>query len=374
MTESIDWLTNTTLAGIPLLNWLMAAGAALLAYLIMTGALALLLRRLRPIAEHSRTRIDDVVADTLAATSKPLLALVALLIGVGLLDLPERWSSRVSMLWFAVLALQIGLWGHRAVAEGLALYLARRSGTQPELHGAATVLMSLGLRTALWSVVLLAILSNVGVDITAFVASLGVGGIAIALAAQNILGDLFASLSIAIDKPFEVGDSIRVDTLDGTVEHVGLKSTRIRSLGGEQIVISNTDLLGERIRNFKRLDERRIVFAFGVTYDISPDQAAEIPARVQRIVEASPRLRFDRAHLKTFGESSIDYEVVYYVLESGYRVYMDEQQRINLALMRELASMGVEFAFPTRTVIVQQAGSPLDGDDGPRRAAVVPSH
>src|SRR5687767_11472009 len=157
---------------------------------------------------------------------------------------------------------------------------------------ASAVLLSWSLRTVLWAVVLLAMLSNMGVNITAFVASLGVGGIAVALAVQNILGDLFASLSIAVDKPFEVGDFIVVGGVSGTVEHVGVKSTRIRALSGEQVVISNTDLLKQTVSNYKRLTQRRIVFKFGVTYDTTPEQAEAIPGLVKRIIEAQSKVRF----------------------------------------------------------------------------------
>jgi small-conductance mechanosensitive channel len=198
--------------------------------------------------------------------------------------------------------------------------------------------------------VLLAMLSNIGVNITAFVASLGVGGIAIALAAQNILGDLFASVAIAVDKPFEVGDFVVMGEVVGSVEEVGIKTTRIRSLSGEQIVMANTEMLKQTIRNYKRLMERRIVFGFGVTYSSTPEQMQAIPEIVKKVVEGSERLRFDRAHFKAFGDSSLDFEVVYIVLDPDYNVYMDEQQRINLALLRELTALGVDFAFPTRTL------------------------
>ncbi len=216
--------------------------------------------------------------------------------------------------------------------------------------GASATLLSWALRTVLWAVVLLAVLSNVGVNITAFVASLGVGGIAVALAVQNILGDLFASLSIAVDKSFEVGDFIGIDSFVGTVQFIGLKTTRIRSLNGEQIIISNTDLLKQVVKNYKRMEERRIVFKFGVTYNTSPEQAEAIPQIVKRLVESNDMLRFDRAHFQGFGDSSLDYEVVYIVKEPDYNTYMDAQQTLNLQLMRELATLGVDFAFPTRTV------------------------
>lgn len=351
-----DWFTSTTLLGISLTSWAVACGAALLSYLVMAFALRFAVRRIAAVAERTTNRFDDILVAVLSGTNRGLVTLAALLIGLSMLDLPERWSNRVGQLWFVAVAVQFALWVSRAVAISLRLYAERHaSGGANAPISASTTLASWGARTVIWAIVLLAVLSNLGVNITAFVASLGVGGIAVALAVQNILGDLFASLSIAVDKPFEVGDFIVVNGVSGTVENVGLKTTRIRALSGEQVVMSNTELLKQTINNYKRLLQRRILFGFGVTYSITPEQAEQIPALVQRLVEANQPVRFDRAHLKGFGESSIDYEVVYIVLDPAYNLYMDIQQRINLGLMRELAALGVEFAFPTRTVHVVQA-------------------
>ena len=361
----IDWLTSTTLAGIPLANLLIAAAAALFAYLVMTIGLGLALSRLGRFANGTVTQVDNMLVDILGGTSRGLLALVALLIGVGMLDLPSRWADRVGQLWFIALALQLALWGNRAVGIGLRRYTERHPTAGTNQISAAATLVSWGLRTLLWAVVLLAMLSNLGVNITAFIASLGVGGIAIALAAQNVLGDLFASLAIAVDKPFEVGDAISVGGVSGAVEHVGVKTTRIRATGGEQIVMSNTELLKQTVSNYKRLRERRAAFTFGVTYDATPEQLEQIPAIVKRLVEQNDQLRFDRAHFKTLGESSLDFEVVYIVLDSNYGLFMDQQQRINLGLMRELAALGVQFAFPSRTVYMAPAA---DADAAQARA------
>lgn len=351
----VDSLTSTLLLGIPLSQWLWGLFVAFLAYVVLTTALRLTVSRAGRLAERTNTRIDDFLVSVLAGTNRWLILVAAVLIGMGAVDLPDRWHNRVEHLWFLALAVQMGLWMNRAVQAGLAAYHARHTAASanPQQVSAAGTLMAWGLTTLVWAVVLLSILANLGVNITAFVASLGVGGIAIALAVQNILGDLFASVSIAVDKPFEVGDFIVIGSTAGTVERIGLKTTRIRSLQGEQIVMSNTELLKQTINNYKRLQTRRIVFGFGITYDSTPEQAGQVPDIVKRVVEASERVKFDRAHFKAFGESSLDYEVVYIVQDPGYNVYMDEQQRINLSLMRELDAIGVQFAFPTRTVIVQ---------------------
>jgi small-conductance mechanosensitive channel len=194
-------------------------------------------------------------------------------------------------------------------------------------------------------------------DISAFVASLGIGGIAVALALQNVLGDLFASLSILLDKPFVIGDFIVVGDMAGTVESVGLKTTRIRSLSGEQLIFSNSDLLGSRVRNFKRMEERRVAFEIGVVYGTSSEALREIPELVRKAVESQENARFDRSHFKGFGESSLDYESVYYMNVPDYAAYMDTQQAINLALYEEFEERGIEFAFPTRTIFVQHEGA-----------------
>jgi small-conductance mechanosensitive channel len=199
-------------------------------------------------------------------------------------------------------------------------------------------------------VILILILDQLGFDVTTLVASLGIGGIAVALAVQNILSDLFGSLSIALDKPFLMGDFVVVGDIAGTVEHVGLKTTRIRALTGEQVVVANADLLGSRIHNYKRMDQRRIVFGFGVTYDTPADKLERLPGIVREIIEAQEHARFDRAHFKAFGASSLDYEVVYFVTVADYNRFMDTQQGINLALVRHLAAEGIEFAFPTQTL------------------------
>jgi small-conductance mechanosensitive channel len=373
MTETwMEWFTTTTVLGVSVANLLSALLAASVAYVVMTQAVRLTLKRLAKFAEQTTMRADDMLVKTLSSTNRGLMLLVSLLIGLSFLDLPDRWAGRVSQLWFVALALQIALWANTAVTLGLQKHAARHASPGTHAVSAAATLISWGLRTVLWSIVLLAMLSNLGVNVTAFIASLGVGGIAVALAAQNILGDLFASVAIAVDKPFEVGDFIVLGSVAGTVEVVGVKTTRIRSLGGEQIVMSNTEMLKQTISNYKRLQERRIVFGFGVTYQATPAQLREIPEVVKAIVEESDTLRFDRAHFKAFGESSLDFEVVYFVRVPDYTQYMNEQQRINIRLKEELESRKVEFAYPTRTLFVTaaEAGAPAEVP-APRAAQAV---
>ncbi len=366
----ITWVQETTLAGVPLWSLLISLTATVVTYGAILVALRVLTGRAKAWSSQSRSGMAATMVDVLEATSRMLMLVVALLVGAALLDLPGRWEARLSQLWFVAVALQMGLWGMRAIGIGARRYVERHSANGMTQVSASATLMSWGLRTLLWSVILLAVLSNLGVNITAFIASLGVGGIAVALAVQNILGDLFASLAIAVDKPFKVGDFVVVGNVAGTVQMIGLKTTRIRSLQGEEVVMSNTDLLKQTISNYRPMQERRIVFAFSVMFDTPIEKVEAIPGVVRQLVESHEQLRFDRAHLKAFGAGSLDFEVVYIVKDPAFGVYMDMQQAINLGLMREFAAMDVQFAMPVRTLHV--ANGFEGGGDGFGPARPVP--
>ncbi|KHL73276.1 mechanosensitive ion channel protein MscS [Pseudomonas putida] len=347
----IEFFTDTTVFGISILNLLLALAVAALTFLATRAAISFLLRRVQRWSEHDGA-LSQVMAKVLSGTSNFLLFLASVLVGLSMLDLPERWLSRVGSLWFVVAALQIGLWVNRAIGLGLNRYFARHSTAGLNQGSALATLAGWGARVLLWSVVLLAMLSNLGVNITAFVASLGVGGIAVALAVQNILGDLFASLAIAVDKPFEVGDFIVIGALAGTVEQVGLKTTRIRSLGGEQIVMANASMISSTIQNYKRLQERRIVFEFGLSYDTPTEAVKKAPAIVEEAIKAQEQARFDRAHLRGFGKEALEFECVYIVKDPGYNLYMDIQQAINFRLLERFSRIGAKFAVPVRAIKV----------------------
>ena len=364
MQDFSQWLNHYDLFGISFVSIMMAFAAAILSYLLMRVVIGRVVVRLQHLTRHTSTGIDDMLLEVLASTSRWLILVAALMIGLSLLDIGEEWSGRVGHLWFVALAIQLGLWATRAVGIAVRRYEARHHPDGNGRLGASAALLSWFLRTILWAVILLAILSNLGVNVTAFVASLGVGGVAIALAVQSILGDLFASLSIAVDKPFEVGDFIGAPIGQGTVEYVGLKTTHIRSLSGEQLIVSNTELLKQPLKNFKRMQERRIAFRFGITYDTPPQKVEAMSALLRQLVEADPLLRFSRAHFVAFGDSSLDFEVVYFVLDPAYDTYMEAQHGLNLRMLKEFAAAGIHFAFPTRTVLVaREPGElpPLEG-------------
>ena len=336
------WLTRLTL---------LVGGVALL-----IAIKKVVMRRSTAAAGEPHADVDDLVIDLLRRTRFFFLLFLALAAAMQVLSLPPSTRNVISQLALVSLWVQAGLWGNGLVAFWVNRYISQRASTD------SSIVMTVGAlgfaaRVLIWSVGLLLVLDNLGLDITALIAGLGIGGIAVALAVQNILGDLFGALSIVLDKPFVVGDFIVVDQYMGTVEHVGLKTTRLRSLSGEQIIFSNVDLLKSRIRNFKSMVERRVAFTIGVDYSTAPEKVAAIPAWIREIVEAQPHTRFDRSHFRGYGQSSLDFETVYYMTTSEYNVYMDVQQAINLAILRRFSSEGVEFAYPPRTVMVTERGA-----------------
>jgi small-conductance mechanosensitive channel len=226
----------------------------------------------------------------------------------------------------------VGIWASHAVR----FYLEskqRGSGEVDRSFVGSIDIIAFVARILIWALVLLVALDNLGVNITALLAGLGVGGVAVALALQNILGDLFASLSIALDKPFRLGDALAIDDCQGTVEHIGIKSTRLRSVSGEQIILSNADILKSRVRNFGRAVERRALLLLGVTYDTSADKLREIPAMLERIVRAQSGARFERCHFKNIGDFALQFELAYHSAQPNLEALMDLQQNVNLAII-----------------------------------------
>jgi small-conductance mechanosensitive channel len=338
-------------------NSLRAWLLALLTTIVILAALwltkRLLISRLAALAGRTKTDLDDLLVSVLKRTNFYLLTLLALYAGSLILRLPQTvdyWFGKVAL--FVVLV-QVGIWGEAFITTSIQHYQEKNlegdAGRVTTLRAASFLV-----KLVLFTIILLLALENLGIEITTLVASLGVGSIAVALAVQNILADLFASLSIALDQPFVIGDFIIVDDYMGTVENVGLKTTRIRSLSGEQLIFANNDLLNSRIRNYKRMGERRVLFSFGVTYETPYEKLEKIPGIVRQMIEAQKQTRFDRAHFSSFGDSALLFEVVYYVLSADYNQYMDIQQVINLELIQRFEGEGIEFAYPTQTLYVSK--------------------
>lgn len=336
----------------PIEAWLGAGIAFVVIGATLFIARTILARRLAKIAARTPTTADDAIVDLLRRT-RYFFILTAAVAGATLfLDLPARALAIGRLLGTIALILQIAIWGNGLITFWFRNYAERKA--ESDISSRTTIAaFSFVARTILWIMLSLVALNRLGYDVTALITGLGVGGIAIALAVQNVLGDLFAALAIVLDKPFLVGDAISVDTMSGTVEHVGLKTTRVRSVNGEQVIFSNTDLLKSRIRNFKRMQERRVLFTIGVSYETPPDSVAKIPAMIREAVEAQEQVRFDRSHFVSYGESALNFETAYFVLTADYLVYANINQAVNLAILHRFAAEKIEFAYPTRTILMK---------------------
>ncbi len=332
------------------LSFIVVTSAALaVAYLFKRLAVV----RITTMAARTSFQWDDALAEVLTHTHALFLFTVALFIGSLALSLPGGVRQGLFTVIAVAFVMQGGLWLNAAILFWLRRYVEQHKKTDP---ASATKVNATGFvaRLVLWSVVLLLVLDNFGIDVTALVAGLGVGGIAVALATQNILGDLFASLSIVLDKPFVIGDFLIVGDFMGSVEYVGLKTTRLRSLSGEQLVFSNTDLLGSRIRNYGRMYERRVVFKLGVTYQTPREEVEPDPRYYPEAIETQDNTRFDRSHFQAYGDFSLNFESVYYIGSPDYNLYMDVQQAVNLRIHERFEEESIEIAYPTQTLFVAQ--------------------
>lgn len=333
-------------------NWLIAFGIIAASLIGLRIVQAIVINRIKKWSIRTKTTIDDFIIMIVQSSVMPVLYVLAAYVGLQYLELPVKMMNilRIAILVFVTYFVLRVITG--SVAYLFNKGVSRRSNNVREKQARGILLI---IQFVVWSLGILFLVDNLGYDITTLVAGLGIGGIAIALAAQTILGDLFSYIVIFFDKPFEIGDFIIVDEKMGSVEFIGIKTTHVRTLNGEQLIFSNTDLTNSRVHNYKRMKERRIVFKFGVTYDTSKDTLARLSGAVKEIITAIPNTRFDRAHFLGFGDWSLDFEVVYYVLTPDYNIYMDIQQQINLSLVELFETEGIQFAFPTRTIHLQNS-------------------
>ena len=343
---------STIFYGNDIKTWLIALGVTVGTLIVLRLVEQVLIVRIHRLTRKTSTIVDDILVGSLRKTKFLFLLIVSIYVGGLWLELPPAVRKVDWRVLIIALLLQAGIW----FSTGLQLWLEHYRKVEEDGANRTTMnaLSFLG-RVALWATILLLILDNLGIDVTALVAGLGIGGIAIALAVQNILSDLFASLSIVLDKPFVNGDFVIVGDLMGSVEHIGIKTTRVRSISGEQLVFSNTDLLNSRIRNFGRMQQRRVVFKIGVVYQTPPEKLELIPTIIREAIEVEEDTRFDRSHFASYGDFSLDFETVYYIGSPDYNLYMDRQQAINLAIFRRFADEGIEFAYPTQTLFVEKS-------------------
>jgi small-conductance mechanosensitive channel len=327
-------------------SWLAISILSLILALLLKFLILIASKTLRKLAEKTSSIWDDIVVDLLDGLKKWVMFIFIFYFLVHYFR-PTAGENRLLFVAFVgALAFQIALWGLHIIKNWRHNVLDNFIQKDPSSSAGLGLLYTV-IQVAFLTLIVLIGLSNMGVNISALIAGLGVGGIAVALAAQNVLGDLLASLSIVIDKPFIIGDFIVTGDDKGTVEHIGIKTTRLRSLSGEQLIFSNKDLLESRVKNFKRMLERRVVLKFGVIYATKSEVLEKIPTWVKQFVEKHKNLRFDRCHFDTFAASSLDFELVFYVLDAEFNVYMDIKQIVLLDIFKKFASEGIEFAFPS---------------------------
>lgn len=359
-----EWWGNPTEA------WLRAAIVLVATFLALGIAKRLIVARLAALAQRTTTDLDDLVIDLVKRTKRWFLFLVAFYIAHhfitwpasdvdadGKADVIGKWERIFGQVLNVGTWIQVGLWGRGVLQYGIQRALRDRAPEDPASTMGVTVLGFIG-SLVLWTLILLLSLEALDVNVNSLIASLGVGGIAVALAAQNVLGDLFASIAILLDKPFVVGDGIQVGDFNGSVEKIGVKTTRLRSVNGEEIVMGNSDLISSRIRNFKRLQERRVITQIGVEYDTPIAKLREIPQMLREIVGHVPDTRFDRAHFTGFGDSALKFELVYFAQRLEYVSMMDMQQAVNIEILERFEREGIQFAFPTQTMRMVQSGAP----------------
>ncbi len=312
----------------------------------------IVLRRLKQWSEKTRTTIDSFLIEGIEKTVIPLLYYGGFYLAVTTLNLLPRIDkiiSTASIILITFFSLRILI---STLRYSINIYLQRKGhgdSRQKEIKGITTLLSFF-----MWALGFVFLLDNLGINVSAVITGLGIGGIAIALAAQAVLGDLFGYFVIFFDRPFEIGDFITVGDKSGSVEYIGIKTTRVRAIGGEQLVFPNKDLTDSRIHNYKKMERRRVVFSIGVTYQTKSKQLAEIPSIVKEIIEGQDGITYDRGNFASFGDSSLNYEFVYYVNSSDYYKYMNTQENINLKIFEEFEKRNIEFAYPTQTLFLNK--------------------
>jgi small-conductance mechanosensitive channel len=353
-----DFLTHTLglseriYYGNSLADWLIAGAVSAAVWSGLSILRRFIASRYKRYSNGTHSTPIRLIVYLLGYTKQFLFLAIAIYVGQENLVFSPKLQHIISNSLLTLILLQAGLWAGRSVRFYLEIKEMER-GPDRVFAGSLDIINFVA-RMLIWSILILVALDNFGVNITALLAGLGVGGVAVALALQNVLGDLFASLSIALDKPFVVGDSLNIDTYTGWVEHIGIKTTRLRSESGEQIILSNADILRSRVRNYGRMPEQRVLMTLRVTYTTPGEKLQAIPKLLEGIVRAQANARFDRCHLKTLGESSLLFELSYFVQQPKLNPLMDLQQVVNFQIIADFQRLGIEFAYPTQRVVLEQ--------------------
>jgi small-conductance mechanosensitive channel len=364
--EVADWVTANSL------DLALAAVAAAL--------VAIALVALRIFGHHLIRDRDETISwrtvfgRALSKTGLFFISMAAIKLVSGQTDAPPVLQRPIDILFIVAAAFQAAVWGRELILGFIEYRVGEAEEEQGRLASAIGIVRLL-VTVTLFAIAIILILSNLGVNVTGLVAGLGIGGIAIGLAAQGIFSDLFAALSIIFDRPFRKGDTVTFGSppITGIVEHIGLKTTRIRSLGGEQIVVSNANLLNQQLQNWALLERRRVVMHFGIIYQTPPEQLAQVPHEVKAILDRQPLAAFDRCHAFQFGASSIDFELVFHVESPSFTDMMQVRQELVVGMARRFAELGIDFAYPTQTgFLAGLDGKPIDPRDIPTHLQPAP--
>ena len=308
----------------------------------------LITKKIKIVVDHIRIELGNLLIETFQSIGWFFYFIFSLWASLLVVSLPQI----IKKLVFYLLLITVVYYITKGVKKIIEFYILKFK-EEKKIDATLALLLNQISTVILWVISVLIILENLGINISALIAGLGIGGIAIAIALQNILTDIFAYFSIHFDKPFEIGDFIRIDDDVGEIKRIGIRSTRIKSLSGEELVVANKELTGKRIRNYKKMKERRIVFTFGVVYETPPEKLKKIPQIVREIFSSLEMARLDRVHFKSLGDFSLVFEVAYYVLTSNYLQYMNLQQKINLSLIERFKEEKIEFAYPSQTIFLK---------------------
>lgn len=313
------------------------------------------LGKLRKISERTDNEFDDLLMKMVDNVGRPFYLLLPLYTALQVIQVPGFIETPVGYILLVVVTYYVIRGIQDLIDYGTRLLIIKRQEEEKEADTSFIYLLSRTAKGALWGTAIVLILSNLGYNVSALIAGLGIGGLAVAIALQNVLSDIFSSFSIYFDKPFKVGDFIIVGGDLGVVKKIGIKTTRLQSLWGQEIVISNRELTSTRINNYKKMGQRRIHFTFGVVYETPTEKLKDILRMVKEIFDGIELAALDRIHFKEFGDFSLNFEVAYYVDTGDYNRYMDTQQEINFGIKEMFEEDGIEFAYPTQTVFVNKA-------------------
>lgn len=343
---------STVIFGNPFQNYLSAFGIFVGLLVIFRLLKYVALKRLAYLTKKTANDLDDQLTALLSSLNFPVFIFLSLAFSLHSLKLPSALPGILNQVIFILLTLQAIL-----SLSLLTDYFSRKLVSRANNPSEESALELLGKITkgTLWVIGILLVIQNLGYNITSLIAGLGIGGIAVGFALQNILGDIFSSFAIILDKPFKTGDYIVVGQHSGTVEKIGIKTTRIRALQGEEIVVSNQELTSARVQNFKKMQKRRVDFILGVAYDTPSSKLKKLLQQIETVINQESSAEFDRAHFNQFGESALILKVVYFVTDSQYLVYMDTHEKVLFALKDYCEKNQIEIAYPTQTVLLKKA-------------------